>query len=196
MHRVRIYVQVPQAFTARPPAGDEGDLRMPQYPGQQFDAKLVKTSNAIDQATRSMQVELQADNSKASCTAARIAGSTSRSRGDPNMVGLPATALISGKPRHASRRPRRRQQSRPQGHPARTRFGEQCRGTWRALPAGQGDRQSTRDIAKWRPGPAGCSKAGVSADGRSRAVGEFLAITLWVSLSRFATRDAAELTRK
>jgi hypothetical protein len=36
---------------------------MPQYPSQKFDATLVTLSNAMIQATRSMQVELQADNS-------------------------------------------------------------------------------------------------------------------------------------
>jgi multidrug resistance efflux pump len=54
LHRVRIYVQVPQAFTA----GLKATFEMPQYPGQKVDATLVTLSNAMVQATRSMQVEL------------------------------------------------------------------------------------------------------------------------------------------
>src|SRR3979411_1478232 len=62
LHRVRIYVQVPQAFTADLRPGVKATFEMPQYPGQKFDATLVSTSNAMNEASRSMLVELQADN--------------------------------------------------------------------------------------------------------------------------------------
>jgi hypothetical protein len=38
---------------------------MPQYPGQQSDAKVVTESNAMEVNSRSMLVELQADNADA-----------------------------------------------------------------------------------------------------------------------------------
>src|SRR6202049_2104885 len=62
LHRVRIYVQVPQAFTADLRPGLKATFEMPQYPGHKFEATLVTTSNAMNEASRSMLVELQADN--------------------------------------------------------------------------------------------------------------------------------------
>src|SRR6266851_10374677 len=62
LHRVRIYVQVPQAFSAALRPGLKVTFEMPQYPGQKFDATLVTTSNAMNASSRSMLVELQVDN--------------------------------------------------------------------------------------------------------------------------------------
>jgi RND family efflux transporter MFP subunit len=58
LHRVRIYVQVPQAFTANLRPGLKATFEMPQYPGQKYDATLVTTSSAVNAASRSMLVEL------------------------------------------------------------------------------------------------------------------------------------------
>src|SRR5260370_13484465 len=62
LHRVRIYVQVPQAFTADLRPGLKATFEMPQYPGQKFDATLVATSTAITESSRSTVVKLQTDN--------------------------------------------------------------------------------------------------------------------------------------
>jgi RND family efflux transporter MFP subunit len=94
LHRVRIYVQVPQAFTAGLRPGLKATFEMPQYPGQKFDATLVTTSNAIIQATRSMQVELQADNSEGKLYGGTYCRVDFEVPGDPNMIRLPATALM------------------------------------------------------------------------------------------------------
>jgi hypothetical protein len=55
---------VPQAFTAELQPGLQATFEMPQYPGQQFDPKVVTTSNAMELKSRSMLVELQADNAE------------------------------------------------------------------------------------------------------------------------------------
>jgi RND family efflux transporter MFP subunit len=94
LHRVRIYVQVPQAFTAGLRAGLKATFEMPQYPGQKFDATLVNLSNAVIQASRSMQVELQADNSDGKLYGGAYCRVDFQVPGDPNMVRLPATALM------------------------------------------------------------------------------------------------------
>src|SRR5712671_1674334 len=70
LHRVRIYVQVPQAFSADLRPGLKATFEMPQYPGQTFDATVVTTSNAMNATSRSMLVELQADNSDGKLPAA------------------------------------------------------------------------------------------------------------------------------
>jgi RND family efflux transporter MFP subunit len=94
LHRVRIYVQVPQAFTADLRPGLKATFQMPQYPGQKFDATLVTTSNAMTATSRSMLVELQADNPDGKLFGGTYARVDFQLPGDPNMVRIPATALM------------------------------------------------------------------------------------------------------
>ena len=95
LHRVRIYVQVPQAFSAQLHPGLRATLEMPQYPGRKFDATLVTTSNALNASSRSMLVELQADNADGTFFAGAYCQVHFQLLGDPNMVRLPATALAA-----------------------------------------------------------------------------------------------------
>ena len=96
MDTVRIYVQVPQAFTAQLHPGLKATFEVPQYPGQKFDASLVTTSNVMDVSSRSMLVELQADNSGGKLSPGTYCQVHFQIPGDPNMVRVPATALIPG----------------------------------------------------------------------------------------------------
>jgi RND family efflux transporter MFP subunit len=94
LHRVRIYVQVPQAFSADLRSGLKATFEMPQYPGRKFDASLVTTSNAMNATSRSMLVELQADNSDGKLLGGAYCQVEFRIPGDPNMRRIPATALM------------------------------------------------------------------------------------------------------
>src|SRR5882672_1548069 len=94
LHRVRIYVQVPQAFSAVLRPGVKATFEMPQYPGRKFEATLVTTSNAVDMTSRSLLVELQADNSGGELMGGTYCQVTFQIPGDPNMVRVPATALM------------------------------------------------------------------------------------------------------
>ena len=96
LHRVRIYVQVPQAFTARLSPGLKADFELPQYPGQQFVATLVTTSNAVENGSRSMLVELDADNPDGKLSAGTYCDVHFQIPGNPGLLRLPATALIPG----------------------------------------------------------------------------------------------------
>jgi RND family efflux transporter MFP subunit len=94
LHKVRIYVQVPQAFTAELQPGLEATFEMPQYPGQQFDAKVVTTSNAMELSSRSMLVELQADNADGKLFAGAYCQVHFQLPNNPNVIRVPATALV------------------------------------------------------------------------------------------------------
>jgi RND family efflux transporter MFP subunit len=94
LHRVRIYVQVPQAFSADLRAGLKATFQMPQYPGRQFDATVVTTSNAMNATSRSMLVELQTDNADGILLGGTYCQVEFQLPGDPNMVRLPTTALV------------------------------------------------------------------------------------------------------
>jgi RND family efflux transporter MFP subunit len=94
LHEVRIYVEVPQAFSADLRPGLKANFELPQNPGQKFDASLVTTSNAMNAISRSMRVELQADNSDGKLFGGAYCKVYFQLSGDPNMVRVPATALM------------------------------------------------------------------------------------------------------
>ena len=94
LHKVRIYVQVPQAFTAELQPGLQTTFEMRQYPGQQFDAKVVTTSNAMELNSRSMLVELQADNADGKLFAGAYCQVHFQLPNNPNEMRVPATALV------------------------------------------------------------------------------------------------------
>jgi RND family efflux transporter MFP subunit len=94
LHKVRIYVQVPQAFTSGLTPGLKATFDMPQYPGQQFDATLITTSRAVDANSRSMLVQLQANNVGAKFAEGAYCQVHFQLPSDPNMVRVPATALM------------------------------------------------------------------------------------------------------
>lgn len=94
LHKVRIYVQVPQAFSAALRVGLTAHIELPQFPGQQFDAAIVAISNAMEAGSHSMLVELQAGNAEGKLSAGAYCQVHFDLPGDPNLLRLPATALI------------------------------------------------------------------------------------------------------
>jgi len=60
--RIRIYVNVPQQYSAAMHAGLTATLKLPDYPGETFPAVLTDQSFAIDQRSGSLQVQLKTDN--------------------------------------------------------------------------------------------------------------------------------------
>jgi RND family efflux transporter MFP subunit len=62
MHKLRIFVQVPEGYAALTRPGLEADLRFAEQPGRTFTATTVRTSNALDPTLRTLQVELELDN--------------------------------------------------------------------------------------------------------------------------------------
>jgi RND family efflux transporter MFP subunit len=96
LHRVRIYVQVPQSFTAGLTVGMKATFEMPQYPGVQFDATLSHISKSINANSHSMQVELQADNAAGKFFGGSYCNVHLEIPTDSNLVKIPSTALVTG----------------------------------------------------------------------------------------------------
>jgi RND family efflux transporter MFP subunit len=96
LHRVRIYVQVPQSFSAGLATGMKATFEMPQYPGVQFDAIVSHISKSISAASHSMQVELQADNAAGKFFGGSYCNVHFEIPTDPNLVKIPSTALVTG----------------------------------------------------------------------------------------------------
>ena len=63
-HKLRIYVQVPEAYAATTTPGLPAELRFAEHPGKIYAAKTVRTANALDPNLRTLQVELELDNAQ------------------------------------------------------------------------------------------------------------------------------------
>jgi RND family efflux transporter MFP subunit len=61
-HRLRIYVQVPQAYAAEVRTGMNASLEFTDHPGHPYAATVTSTAHALDATSRTLQVELQIDN--------------------------------------------------------------------------------------------------------------------------------------
>ena len=95
LHRMRIYVNVPQAFLGPLHPGVKATLHVP---GQQetFEAELVSLSNAVAENSRTGLVELQADNPEGKLWPGAFAEVHFHLPANPNTLSVPTTALIFG----------------------------------------------------------------------------------------------------
>jgi RND family efflux transporter MFP subunit len=59
---LRVFVNVPQVYAPDAKAGVMATLVLPQFPGRIFRGKLVRTSDAVDPATRTLLAEVDVDN--------------------------------------------------------------------------------------------------------------------------------------
>jgi RND family efflux transporter MFP subunit len=62
--KIRVYVAVPQAYAAAVKVGGKATLTLDEYPGKSFEGTIARNSNAIDQASRTLNVEVDVDNPK------------------------------------------------------------------------------------------------------------------------------------
>ena len=60
--RLRVYVNVPEEYSQATTAGLKADLTLAEFPGRQFTGTLVRTSEAINYATRTLTAEVDVHN--------------------------------------------------------------------------------------------------------------------------------------
>jgi RND family efflux transporter MFP subunit len=94
IHQMRVYVPVPQSYAAAMKDGMKATLELPEYPERTFDARIETTSHAIDKKSRSLLVELLADNKDGALAPGAFARVHFQIPPDPNAVTLPADALL------------------------------------------------------------------------------------------------------
>ncbi len=104
VHAMRVYTNVPQAYAAKMTAGLAARLLLPQYPGREFEAKIIANANAITPNSRTLLVQLLAENRDG----ALLPGAFAQIRlqqppqGAPHMVPASALVFLSGKPQLAT----------------------------------------------------------------------------------------------
>lgn len=60
--KLRVFVAVPEIYAPNIHDGDAATLTLDEYPGQQFTGRIARNSNAIDMASRTLNVEVDVDN--------------------------------------------------------------------------------------------------------------------------------------
>jgi len=95
VHRIRVFVKVPQGYSAQVQRGMEVDLSVPEYPGRIFKATVTRTADAVDPTSGTELVELQADNGDRALKPGAYAQVNFAIAGAGAAVELPASAMIS-----------------------------------------------------------------------------------------------------
>jgi RND family efflux transporter MFP subunit len=94
VHQMRVYVRVPQAYAGQLRRGMEADLKLVQYPDKVFPARLETMSDAIARDSRTVLVELLADNPDGKLWPGTFAEVHFKLPPDPNVYRLPTSSLV------------------------------------------------------------------------------------------------------
>ncbi|HEY3786060.1 MAG TPA: efflux RND transporter periplasmic adaptor subunit [Steroidobacteraceae bacterium] len=92
--KLRIYVDVPEAYAARTTVGLQAELHFNEHPGKAYPATLVRTAQALNPNLRTLQVELQVDNSGGELFPGSYAEVHFKLPGSTTTVRVPSTALV------------------------------------------------------------------------------------------------------
>lgn len=96
VHRVRIFVRVPQGYSSQVHQGMTATLTLPEYPGRNFTATLTRSAGAVDAQSGAVLVELQADNSSGALKPGAFAQVHFPVQGAAGSVKIPGTAVLYG----------------------------------------------------------------------------------------------------
>jgi RND family efflux transporter MFP subunit len=94
VHEMRVFVQVPQEMSAGMHSGLTADLALPQYPDKTFKAVVATTSEAINKTSRTLLVELHADNTEKLLQPGTFAEVHFNLASNPSTIRIPTSALI------------------------------------------------------------------------------------------------------
>jgi multidrug efflux system membrane fusion protein len=93
--RLRVYVNVPQSYSAQIHKGMTARLTAPERPGESFTATVVGDAQAISAQTGSLLVQLQFDNRGGKLKAGGYAQASLALPGGAGLARIPASALIT-----------------------------------------------------------------------------------------------------
>ncbi|MDF0545277.1 efflux RND transporter periplasmic adaptor subunit [Sphingobium sp. H39-3-25] len=97
VHRMRIYVRVPQGYSAQVKPGIAATLTLPEYPGRSFAATTTRSAGAVDAQSGAVLVELQADNADGALKPGAFSQvSFNVGAGKGNSLSLPGSAILYG----------------------------------------------------------------------------------------------------
>jgi RND family efflux transporter MFP subunit len=94
INTLRVFVNVPQIYSPAAVPGTQAYLTMPQFPGRQFPGRLVRTSQAIDQASRTLLTEVDVVNPAGEILPGAYAEVHLKLPSATSTVVIPVTSLI------------------------------------------------------------------------------------------------------
>ncbi len=90
---LRVYTNIPQVYTSSLKLGSKIDVTFPEFPGRTFEGTLVRTSQAIDPASRTLLVEIDIDNRKGELLPGSLAQVHFKSPATQTFI-IPVSAII------------------------------------------------------------------------------------------------------
>lgn len=94
VHKMRVFVSVPQDYASVISPDISAELTVPQYPGQRFKASFLATAKAFNAATRTVTTELALDNKKGLLWPNSYVTAHITAPSDPSILLVPTGALI------------------------------------------------------------------------------------------------------
>jgi RND family efflux transporter MFP subunit len=94
IHEMRVYMKVPQRMAAPIRVGMKAELHLPQYPDKVFTAPVATTSGAINVSSRTLLVEMHAENPDSVLQPGTFTEVHLNIPSDPNVMRIPSSALL------------------------------------------------------------------------------------------------------
>ena len=94
IQKLRIYVPVPEVYAPSVKTGDKAAVTLDAFPGQAFTGTLVRNANAIDSASRTLNVEVDVDNSSGQLMPGAYAFVHFKLPAKRGAVTIPSNALL------------------------------------------------------------------------------------------------------
>ena len=94
IQKLRIYVPVPEVYAPSVKSGDKAAVTLDAFPRQAFTGTLVRNANAIDSASRTLNVEVDVDNSSGQLMPGAYAFVHFKLPAKRGAVTIPSNALL------------------------------------------------------------------------------------------------------
>ena len=92
--KLRVYVNVPEQYSQAATPGLTAELTLAEFPGRRFQGTLVRSSNAINYATRTLLAEIDVDNPSGELLSGSYAEVHLNVRGRASSYLVPVSTLI------------------------------------------------------------------------------------------------------
>jgi RND family efflux transporter MFP subunit len=94
MHKLRVFINVPEVYSRAAAPGLRAELALKEFPDRRFTGTLVRTSNTIDVASRTLLTEIDVDNAKGELLAGSYADVHLKLPTPATTMTIPVESLI------------------------------------------------------------------------------------------------------
>lgn len=94
IHRLRLYVSVPQAYAHRIQPGSDVQFSVPEHPGQTFSARYVGNARSVSESSGTVLIQMDVDNAQRLLLPGSYANVRFSFSANPDSLQIPASALM------------------------------------------------------------------------------------------------------